>query len=68
MKIKPNFHSVVILGGFNPSILTPTFLKQFCDFKTEQNPTGHTTAVMTEIKYGNLLFQMELNCTERDLI
>jgi len=61
MKVKPNFKSVVVIGGFNPTILTPDFLKDVCKFSSSHEPVGMTTAVQTEIKYGNTLFLLELN-------
>jgi hypothetical protein len=61
MKVKPNFKSVVVIGGFNPTILTPDFLKDVCKFNSSHEPLGMTTAVQTEIKYGNTIFLMELN-------
>lgn len=61
MKIKNNYKSVVAIGGFNPSILTPGFLHQYCSFKSDYKPDGRTTPVLSEIKFGNIHFLMELN-------
>ena len=61
MKILLNFKSVVVIGAFNPSILTPGFLKKCCEFKTTHEPTGRTTPVASELSYGNTKFLLELS-------
>ena len=61
MKIQLNFKSVVVIGAFNPSILTPAFLKECCEFNTTHEPTGRTTPVASEISYGNTKFLLELS-------
>lgn len=61
MDIKPNFKSVVVIGAFNPSILTPDFLRQRCGFDSKHDPEGRTTPVASEITFGNTRFLMELN-------
>jgi hypothetical protein len=61
MEIKPNYQSVVAIGGFNPAILTPDFLRNQCHFESDHEPTGLTTPVTTKLKYGNIEFIMELN-------
>lgn len=61
MEIKANYHSVIAIGGFNPAILTPDFLREYCSFQSDHEPTGITTPVTTKLKYGNIEFVMELN-------
>ncbi len=61
MEIKANYHSVIAIGGFNPAILTPDFLREYCSFQSDHEPTGLTTPVTTKLKYGNIEFVMELN-------
>ncbi len=59
--VKINYKSTVTIGGFNPTILTPDFLRECCSYKSEHTPKGQTTPVLTEIKFGNVHFLMELN-------
>lgn len=61
MKKKVNYKSVVVIGAFNPSILTPGFLVEYCSFKPGQEPVGQSTPVATEISFGNVRFIMELS-------
>lgn len=60
MTVKPNFKSVIVIGAFNPSILTPGFLEEYCGFAPDQQPTGRTTPVASEIDFGDIKFFMEL--------
>lgn len=61
MKFEINYKSIIAIGGFNPTILTPDFLSEYCSFKSDHTPSGQTTFVATEVIYGNIKFQMELN-------
>lgn len=61
MNIDIDHKSVVIIGGFNPTILTPEFLRNCCGYSSEHKPVGQTTPVASEIKFGNSHFLMELN-------
>ncbi len=61
MKIANNYKSVVVIGGFNPTILTPSFLEKCCGYTSEHKPSGQTTPVASEMKFGNTHFLMELN-------
>lgn len=61
MKISANFQSAVIIGAFNPMILTPDFLKNACGFKSDHKPKGQTTPVASEIVFGNIHFLADLN-------
>jgi len=60
MKTENNFISVVCIGNFNPSILTPDFLAEVCGFKFEDSPKGGTSPVLSRVAYGNLEFLVEL--------
>jgi hypothetical protein len=55
------YKSVVAIGGFNPTILTPDFLRDCCEFRSDHKPAGQTTPVLAEIRFGNVQFRMELN-------
>lgn len=61
MKTTMNYKSVVVIGAFNPSILTPDFLSQRCDYQSDHVPEGRTTPVASEIKFGNVHFLTELS-------
>lgn len=61
MITRANFKSVIVIGAFNPSILTPDFLVESCGFASEHEPEGRTTPVTAEITYGNTRFLTELN-------
>jgi len=61
MNIVIDHKSVVTIGGFNPTILTPDFLRKSCGFSSHHNPKGQTTPVASEIRFGNSHFLMELN-------
>lgn len=61
MKLVVNFKSVVILGGFNPNILSPSFLHDRCQFRSSQDPKGQTTPVVSELVFGHTQFLMELS-------
>jgi len=61
MKTSINYKSVVIIGSFNPMILTPSFLRDSCGFKSEHEPKGQTTPVASEIRLGNTHFLAELS-------
>ena len=70
MNVKNNFLSIIGLGNFNPSILTPKFLSEVCEFEFKEKPKGKITPVVTNIKYGNLQFIVELEklqILERDV-
>jgi len=60
MQIKNNYKSIISLGAFNPSILTPEFLNANCNFKSAYKPEGRTTPVISELIFGNIRFLMEL--------
>jgi hypothetical protein len=60
MQIKNNLINIICLGFFNPSILTPRFLKEVCNFKLDQSPKGRTTPVISNLEYGSLQFIIEL--------
>ena len=60
MKITNNYLNIICLGSFNPSILTPSFLKDVCEFKFDVEPSGQTLPVAANIKYGNIDFFVEL--------
>lgn len=61
MTFKANYKSVIAVGGFNPTILTPDFLGDYCLFRSDEEPRGSTTPVLAEIVYGNIRFLAELN-------
>lgn len=61
MNIAIDHKSVVIIGGFNPTILTPDFLCSSCGYTSEHKPEGQTSPVASEISFGNTHFLMELN-------
>ena len=52
---------MVAIGGFNPTILTPDFLRDYCSFHSDHSPAGRTTPVLAEISFGNIQFLMELS-------
>lgn len=60
MNVKNNFLSIICLGSFNPSILSPNFLREICKFKFKEEPKGQTIPVVANIEYGNLQFMVEL--------
>jgi hypothetical protein len=60
MEVKNNFMSVVSLGCFNPAILTPDFLKDYCGFTAHSAPTGRTTPIATGLDYGSISFFVDL--------
>lgn len=60
MKLTNNFISIIALGNFNPSILTPEFLKKNCGFESGLSPQGQTTPVVSAIDFGATSFLMEL--------
>lgn len=61
MHIKNNFLSVVTLGSFNPAILTPPFLREQEVWTSEdQPPKGTSSPVVSDIKFGNISFFVEL--------
>ena len=61
MNIANDYKSVVIIGGFNPTILTPSFLRDCCGYSTDCEPVGQTTPVLSELRFGSSRFLMELN-------
>lgn len=61
MIFKANYKSVIAIGGFNPTILTPDFLRDYCSFRSDHEPLGRTTPILAEIVYGNIKFLAELN-------
>lgn len=61
MTVTIEHKSVVVLGGFNPTILTPGFLRNCCDFTSDHKPEGQITPVASELRFGNSHFLMELN-------
>jgi hypothetical protein len=61
MEIKNNFVSVIVLGNFNPSILTEDFLKKVCGFNFTAEPKKQLSPVVSEIKYGNINFLADLD-------
>ena len=67
MKLEINYKSIVVIGGFNPTILTPPFLSKFCSFSSSHEPEGQTTPVISEIRFGNIHFLMELNKFQIDM-
>lgn len=60
MNLSINFQSVVAIGSFNPSILSPKFLAENKIFMPVEAPVGRRTPVITEVKIGNVQFLMEL--------
>jgi len=61
MKIHNNYVSIVVLGNFNPSILTPNFMINYCDFpKGIELKRGDTTVVVSSLDYGDIAFIAEL--------
>ena len=61
MEIKNNFLSVVTVGSFNPAILTPEFLKeQKVWISEEYPPEGTSSPVVSDIKFGDIAFFVEL--------
>lgn len=61
MHMDINFKSLVAIGSFNPSILSPEFLKEYCEFRSAHEPNGRNTPVITEIVFGDIQFLMELD-------
>lgn len=61
MDIRNNYVSVVVIGAFNPPILTPDFLTDHCLFESDHDPKGITGPVHSDITFGNLEFGMDLN-------
>jgi len=61
MKMTPNFKSAVVIGAFNPMILTPDFLSKHCGFDSNEKPAGQTTPIASEIRFGDTHFLVELN-------
>lgn len=61
MQISLNFESAVCIGSFNPAILTPNFLQKSCSFSSEREPLGKTTPVISELRYGDIQFIVELD-------
>lgn len=54
--MQPNFVSVVVLGRFNPAILTPDFLHDVCGFKSQGKLTGQSSPVVTTLAIGDIQF------------
>jgi hypothetical protein len=61
MEFTANFKSLVLIGGFNPSILTPDFLEKYCGFTRPEKPEGQSTPVMAQIVFSDIMFLAELN-------
>ncbi len=60
MERKNKFISIVAIGNFNPAILKPHFLSEKCGFKSESQPKGRTTPVVSEVVFDNITFLMDL--------
>jgi len=60
MEIKNNFANVICLGHFNPSILTPNFIREVCKLELDGTPQGQTTPVVSNLQWGNILFLVEM--------
>ena len=60
MKVKNNYASVICLGSFNPSILTPQFLTEVCKFNFAEKPLVQIIPVISNVKFGNVNFIAEL--------
>jgi len=61
MDIQNNFLSIVILGNFNPAILTPKFLTEQEIWHLEGKVTGKTTPLISEMKSGNISLLVEMD-------
>jgi hypothetical protein len=74
MDFKNDYINLVVLGSFNPAILTHEFLVRECGFNlpSEPNSKGPAMPVVASLEYGNLSFFadlgrlqiMEKNCTD----
>lgn len=60
MEKKSNFVSAVALGNFNPAILTPSFLAEKCEFKSEVKPKGTISPITTVLDFGNINFLIDI--------
>ena len=61
MIFQPIMQSVVCVGKFNPSILTPDFLSTYCLFKPTDEALGKNTPVISELSFGKIRFLLELD-------
>lgn len=57
MEIKNNFLSIVVLGSFNPSILTSSFLANECKVTFSEKPDEKHLPIFSIVTYNNLVFQ-----------
>lgn len=60
MEIKNKFLSIVTLGSFNPSILTPIFLNEQNIWQPDDSTKGKTTPVASELNFKDVSFFTEL--------
>lgn len=57
MEIKNNFLSIVVLGSFNPSILTSSFLANECKVTFSEKPDEKHLPIFSIVTYNNVVFQ-----------
>lgn len=67
MKLSNNYINLVILGNFNPAILTHDFLINICNFGFENEPSVKTPVVppamppvVMSLEYGDVSFHVDL--------
>lgn len=67
MKLRNNYINLIILGNFNPAILTHDFLINICNFDFENEPSVKTPIVppamppvVMSLEYGNISFHVDL--------
>jgi hypothetical protein len=65
MKIKDNFISIVVLGNFNPAILTPDFIKKICsaelgDALKWSSPPG-PVKIISQITYKDVELMVDFD-------
>lgn len=57
----PNFSSVVVVGAFNPTILTKNFVQSECDLKVDSDKEPANTPIMSQLEASGMSILAELD-------